>query len=93
MFSEAASKPIRWSPSASSGRLNDRIDAGYSQAGAGYLPIDPSYPVERIKMILEDAAPSVILTQQALATNLQQTAVRSSASTRVGIDRREDASG
>jgi amino acid adenylation domain-containing protein len=44
------------------------------KAGAGYLPIDPSYPVERIKMILEDANPSAILTQQALAANLQQTA-------------------
>jgi amino acid adenylation domain-containing protein len=44
------------------------------KAGAGYLPVDPSYPVERIKMILEDANPSIILTQQALAANLQQTA-------------------
>lgn len=44
------------------------------KAGAGYLPIDPSYPVERIKMILEDANPSAILTQQALAANLQQRA-------------------
>ena len=44
------------------------------KAGAGYLPIDPSYPVERIKMILEDANPSAILTQQALAANLPQTA-------------------
>jgi amino acid adenylation domain-containing protein len=44
------------------------------KAGAGYLPIDPSYPVERIKMILEDANPSAVLTQQALAANLLQTA-------------------
>jgi amino acid adenylation domain-containing protein len=44
------------------------------KAGAGYLPIDPSYPVERIKVILEDANPSAILTQQALAANLPQTA-------------------
>jgi amino acid adenylation domain-containing protein len=43
------------------------------KAGAGYLPIDPSNPGERIKMILEDANPSAIVTQQALAANLQQT--------------------
>jgi amino acid adenylation domain-containing protein len=45
------------------------------KAGAGYLPIDPSYPIERIKMILEDANPSVILTQVAGALVLQQIAV------------------
>jgi amino acid adenylation domain-containing protein len=44
------------------------------KAGAGYLPIDPSYPVERIKMILEDANPSAILTQQALSAKLPETA-------------------
>ncbi|MCK1284316.1 amino acid adenylation domain-containing protein [Bradyrhizobium sp. 44] len=37
------------------------------KAGVAYLPIDPSYPVERISMILEDAEPSVFLTQDALA--------------------------
>src|ERR1700730_1050982 len=37
------------------------------KAGGGYLPIDPSYPSERIKMLLEDANPGVILTQQMLA--------------------------
>jgi amino acid adenylation domain-containing protein len=44
------------------------------KAGAGYLPIDPSYPVERIKMILEDANPSAILTQRALSAKLPETA-------------------
>jgi amino acid adenylation domain-containing protein len=43
------------------------------KAGAGYLPIDPSYPIERTKMILEDANPSAILTQAALAQGLQHT--------------------
>jgi amino acid adenylation domain-containing protein len=42
------------------------------KAGAGYLPIDPSYPTERIKMILEDANPAVILTQGAIAPILHQ---------------------
>src|ERR1700731_1783328 len=45
------------------------------KAGAGYLPIDPSYPSERIQLILEDANPSVILTQRALAAKLQQASV------------------
>jgi amino acid adenylation domain-containing protein len=44
------------------------------KAGAGYLPIDPSYPPERIKMILADANPAVILTEQTLAPILQGTA-------------------
>src|SRR5882757_4948963 len=40
------------------------------KAGAGYLPIDPSYPSERIQLILDDAHPSAVLTQQALAASL-----------------------
>src|SRR5580704_8395958 len=44
------------------------------KAGAGYLPIDPSYPSERIKMILEDANPSAILTQSDVAASLPETA-------------------
>ncbi|MFE9062442.1 non-ribosomal peptide synthase/polyketide synthase [Streptomyces violaceusniger] len=32
------------------------------KAGAGYLPVDPGYPAERIAFMLDDAAPSTILT-------------------------------
>ncbi|MCM3804718.1 non-ribosomal peptide synthase/polyketide synthase [Streptomyces sp. DR7-3] len=32
------------------------------KAGAGYLPVDPGYPAERIAFMLDDAAPSTIVT-------------------------------
>ena len=41
------------------------------KAGAGYLPIDPSYPIDRINAILQDAKPAVILTHQVIAPALQ----------------------
>ncbi|UPZ26788.1 non-ribosomal peptide synthase/polyketide synthase [Streptomyces sp. LRE541] len=31
------------------------------KAGAGYLPVDPAYPVERIRFMLADAAPALVL--------------------------------
>ena len=31
------------------------------KAGAGYLPVDPGYPAERIAFMLDDAAPSTVL--------------------------------
>ncbi|QNE77579.1 amino acid adenylation domain-containing protein [Streptomyces finlayi] len=34
---------------------------GTLKAGAGYLPIDPSYPAERISFMLDDASPSVVV--------------------------------
>ncbi|MBB4607806.1 amino acid adenylation domain-containing protein/non-ribosomal peptide synthase protein (TIGR01720 family) [Xanthomonas arboricola] len=34
------------------------------KAGAAYVPIDPTYPEERIAAMLEDAAPALVLTQQ-----------------------------
>ena len=37
---------------------------GVLKSGAGYIPIDTSYPEERIKYILEDTKVSIILTNQ-----------------------------
>ncbi|MEZ4808127.1 MAG: AMP-binding protein [Flavobacteriales bacterium] len=38
---------------------------GIVQAGAAYLPIDPTYPAERIAGMLEDAKPPVVITNKA----------------------------
>lgn len=38
---------------------------GTLRAGAAYAPIDPSYPVERIALMLEDAQPPVVITDKA----------------------------
>jgi amino acid adenylation domain-containing protein len=40
------------------------------KAGASYLPLDPSYPAERLAFMLEDAAAPVVLTQSHLASVL-----------------------
>ncbi|MBB6571205.1 amino acid adenylation domain-containing protein [Kribbella sandramycini] len=40
--------------------------AGVIRAGAAYVPIDPDYPAERVKHILADAEPRVVLTDQHL---------------------------
>src|SRR5947209_536960 len=40
---------------------------GVLKAGAGYLPLDPSYPRERLDYILSDAQPLLLLTQQSLS--------------------------
>ncbi|PMQ04698.1 Tyrocidine synthase 3 [Dyella sp. AD56] len=40
---------------------------GVLKAGAAFLPLDPSYPVDRLAYMLEDANPPVLLTQERLA--------------------------
>jgi len=37
------------------------------KAGGGYVPLDPSYPVERLRYMLDDSAPRVVLTQSSIA--------------------------
>jgi amino acid adenylation domain-containing protein len=45
-----------------------------TKTGAGYVPIDPEYPVERIAWLLQDSAAAVLLTQARLASTLPPTA-------------------
>lgn len=40
------------------------------KSGGAYLPIDSSYPKERLQMILDEAQPKVILTQERLIASL-----------------------
>ena len=39
------------------------------KAGGAYLPLDPTYPTARLKFMLDDAAPAVLLTQAGLVSN------------------------
>jgi amino acid adenylation domain-containing protein len=43
---------------------------GILKAGGAYVPLDPAYPRERLALIIEDAAISVLLTQSCLIENL-----------------------
>ena len=40
------------------------------KAGGAYLPLDPYYPRERIGAVIEDSAPSLILTREDIASRL-----------------------
>ena len=43
---------------------------GVLKAGAAYVPLDPSYPLQRLQYLLEDAAPKVVITQAGLQDRL-----------------------
>jgi amino acid adenylation domain-containing protein len=43
---------------------------GILKAGGAYLPLDPSYPSERLAFMLSDAQPRVLITRQELAEQL-----------------------
>ncbi|MCX2829639.1 amino acid adenylation domain-containing protein [Bacillus pseudomycoides] len=44
---------------------------GILKAGGAYLPIDPSYPKERINFILDDSRCEVLLSSDSLTTNIE----------------------
>ncbi|MDZ7286756.1 MAG: amino acid adenylation domain-containing protein, partial [candidate division KSB1 bacterium] len=46
---------------------------GILKAGGAFVPIDPNYPAERVKFMLADARPAVLLTQKHLAEKLPAT--------------------
>jgi amino acid adenylation domain-containing protein len=46
---------------------------GILKAGGAYLPLDPSYPQERLAFMLEDANISILLTQESLSSQLPPT--------------------
>jgi amino acid adenylation domain-containing protein len=43
---------------------------GVLKAGGAYLPLDPTYPADRLRFMMDDARPKVLLTQRALANEL-----------------------
>ncbi|MGH3933408.1 MAG: amino acid adenylation domain-containing protein, partial [Pseudonocardiaceae bacterium] len=43
------------------------------KAGAGYLPIDPDYPAQRIEFIVADAGPALLVTTNAVADRIPET--------------------
>ncbi|HEX7317733.1 MAG TPA: amino acid adenylation domain-containing protein [Pyrinomonadaceae bacterium] len=46
------------------------------KAGGAYLPLDPEYPQERLRFMLEDSGAPVLLTQQRLLASLPETGAR-----------------
>ncbi|MFE1293041.1 amino acid adenylation domain-containing protein, partial [Streptomyces sp. NPDC058751] len=49
---------------------------GVLKTGAGYLPVDLSYPADRIAYIFDDARPDLVLTDTSAASALPPTAAR-----------------
>ena len=47
---------------------------GIMKSGGAYVPLDPNYPAERLRYMLEDAAPQVVLTQESMTAVLPHTA-------------------
>ncbi|RYE96212.1 MAG: non-ribosomal peptide synthetase, partial [Oxalobacteraceae bacterium] len=43
---------------------------GILKAGAGYVPLDPAYPEDRLQFMLSDSAPAALVTQGTLACRL-----------------------
>ncbi|MBD2567296.1 non-ribosomal peptide synthetase [Anabaena lutea] len=49
---------------------------GILKAGGVYLPLDPVYPQERLRFMIEDSQVSIVLTQASLATKLSENSLQ-----------------
>src|SRR5262249_21987038 len=49
---------------------------GVLKAGAAYLPLDPTYPLERLQFMLQDAQSRLVLTEDHLSSHLRPYAER-----------------
>src|SRR5262245_21860722 len=49
---------------------------GILKAGGAYLPLDPSYPEERLRLIIEDAEPRLILAHQRTSGSIPNSRAR-----------------
>ncbi len=45
---------------------------GIQKSGAAYVPLDPSYPVERLRLTLDDAQVKVLVTQESLLGSMPE---------------------
>ena len=44
---------------------------GVLKAGGAYIPLDPDFPAERLALMLEDAQPVVLLTEEGMWDNIE----------------------
>ena len=58
------------------------------KAGGAYVPLDPSHPLERLAYMVEDSAPSVVLTHGLVARSVQAVLDRAGAPI-IAVDRSE----